>query len=422
MQMMPGLLQPLSSPSASYISTVHVSAPYATTGTLSRSRRQHAGLETISSHLATSVAQSSCSSFAAVAISATLCAAAGGSSRRQVGRRKQIALQADNSEGPSSLLGRRQLLSAASTTWITLPAAASASSALTAPEVVKSLWGPGLSEGEDVERWVAAFAADGIYEDLYYAEPAKGHAALRELIRQKELPKGSRLVLDHVSDGKQSCGFTWHVEQQGVGTGQRGLAFVRLDPQTGKVSYVREVGEPLFKAGELTEQLLTALTKDQAPPQRKPASGPPQNPKTAKEVVKYLYGDVQQSGGDAVRFYADNVVYEDMNYEKPFIGKAAVEGFLKRFEAIQGVTFVLEEVSDGDVAVGFTYRIEIAGQPRGIRGATYYEVDGNGKVIYVRDVPESATKPPPVQLAARFLQPGLRRLAPAEALPGDIGR
>lgn len=46
--------------------------------------------------------------------------------------------------------------------------------------------------------------------------------------------------------------------------------------------------------------------------------------------VKYLYGDVQKAGGDAVRFYADDVVYEDMNYETPFVGKSAVEGFLKR--------------------------------------------------------------------------------------------
>ena len=46
--------------------------------------------------------------------------------------------------------------------------------------------------------------------------------------------------------------------------------------------------------------------------------------------VKYLYGDVQKAGGDAARFYADDVIYEDMNYETPFTGQSAVEGFLKR--------------------------------------------------------------------------------------------
>lgn len=48
------------------------------------------------------------------------------------------------------------------------------------------------------------------------------------------------------------------------------------------------------------------------------------------------------------------------------------------FQNIQGVTFNLEEVSDGDQAVGFTYTIEIAGQPRGIRGITYYQATNKG--------------------------------------------
>ena len=43
------------------------------------------------------------------------------------------------------------------------------------------------------------------------------------------------------------------------------------------------------------------------------------------------------------------------------------------------MTFNLEEVSDGDQAVGFTYTIEIAGQPRGIRGITYYQAKGQTK-------------------------------------------
>ena len=222
----------------------------------------------------------------------------------------------------------------------------------TAPEVVKTLWAGGLSKGEDLDAWTAAFAADCLYEDLYYGQPATGRDELRSLLQDKLLPKGARMILDHVSDGRSSCGFTWHIEQEGVGTGQRGLCFLRLN-SSGKVAYVREVGEPLFKAGVLTEQLLQALTKDQPKKVRAP-SGPSksnqQNPRTAGDVVKYLYGDVQQTGGDAVQFYAEDVVYEDMNYETPFVGKSAVEGFLNRFQDIEGVTFVLEEVSDGDQA------------------------------------------------------------------------
>jgi len=286
-----------------------------------------------------------------------------------------------------------------------------------APELVKDLWGKGLRSGEDLSLWKTFLAEDCVYEDLYYAEPARGKQEVLELIQQKLLPANSGLFLDSISDGKLSCGFTWHIEEKGVGIGQRGLCYVRLNSK-GQVAYVRDLGEPLFKAGELTEKLLEALTKDQPLPERPAMVGPPQTPRTAGAIVKYLYGDVQKAGGDAVRFYADDVVYEDMNYETPFVGKSAVEGFLKRFQNIQGVTFNLEEVSDGDQAVGFTYTIEIAGQPRGIRGITYYQVNDAGKVCYVRDVPESASKPPPVQQIARALRPGLRKLQTAVPFPG----
>lgn len=287
--------------------------------------------------------------------------------------------------------------------------------ALKAPEVVRELWGKGLRTGEDLSQWKQLLAADCVYEDLYYQDAAKGKDEVLKLIGQKLLPSNSQLIIDDISDGQKSCGFTWHIEEKGVGIGQRGIGYVRLN-SAGEVVYVRDLGEPLFKAGELTEKLLEALTKDQPIPER-PATGPPQTPRTAGAIVKYLYGDVQKAGGDAARFYADDVIYEDMNYETPFIGQSAVEGFLKRFQNIQGVTFNLEEVSDGDQAVGFTYTIEIAGQPRGIRGITYYQVNDFGKVCYVRDVPESASKPPPVQQLARLLRRGLQKLQPAQPFP-----
>ena len=240
------------------------------------------------------------------------------------------------------------------------------------------------------------------------------------------------MILDHVSDGRSSCGFTWHIQQEGVGTGQRGLCFLRLN-SSGEVVYVRELGEPLFKAGVLTEQLLQALTKDQPKKLRAASSATQKTPTTAPGIVKYLYGDVQESGGDAVRFYADDVVYEDMNYDTPFVGKTAVEGFLNRFQDIEGVTFVLEEVSDGEKArscnkdtlrkermafdelvscpltctgrglhlshrcgravpgsVDETVRTKticcpfcspLTCRPRGIRGVTFYEIDDQGKAF-----------------------------------------
>ena len=113
-----------------------------------------------------------------------------------------------------------------------------------APELVKDLWGKGLRSGEDLSLWKTFLAEDCVYEDLYYAEPARGKQEVLELIQQKLLPANSGLFLDSISDGKLSCGFTWHIEEKGVGIGQRGLCYVRLNSK-GQVAYVRDLGEPL---------------------------------------------------------------------------------------------------------------------------------------------------------------------------------
>ena len=113
-----------------------------------------------------------------------------------------------------------------------------------APEVVRELWGKGLRTGEDLSQWSQLLAEDCIYEDLYYAEATKGKQEVMKLIGQKLLPANSQLMVDDISDGQSSCGFTWHVEQQGVGIGQRGLCYVRLN-SAGEVAYVRDLGEPL---------------------------------------------------------------------------------------------------------------------------------------------------------------------------------
>lgn len=116
---------------------------------------------------------------------------------------------------------------------------------LKAPEVVRELWGKGLRIGEDLSSWSTFLAEDCIYEDLYYQEPARGKEEVLKLIRQKLLPSNSELILESISDGNRSCGFTWRIEEKGVGIGQRGLCFVRLN-SAGQVAYVRDLGEPLY--------------------------------------------------------------------------------------------------------------------------------------------------------------------------------
>eukprot|EP00438_Fugacium_kawagutii_P006716 Skav219128 [mRNA] locus=scaffold1574:541717:542328:+ [translate_table: standard] len=116
---------------------------------------------------------------------------------------------------------------------------------LKAPEVVRELWGKGLRVGEDLSSWSTFLAEDCIYEDLYYQEPARGKEEVLKLVRQKLLPSNSGLILESISDGNRSCGFTWRIEEKGVGIGQRGLCFLRLN-SAGQVAYVRDLGEPLY--------------------------------------------------------------------------------------------------------------------------------------------------------------------------------
>merc|ERR1711972_1253148 len=123
--------------------------------------------------------------------------------------------------------------------------------------------------------------------------------------------------------------------------------------------------------------------------------------------------------------------------EEPFVGRAALEAFLAnfratQFRAINKVTFEVEDTSEGERAVCFTYLIRIPGRPRGtlmtgidaIKGVAYLEVDDDGKICFVRDIPQSSESPAASQLASirkdggglrRFLEGGDTRL-------GGVGR
>lgn len=304
------------------------------------------------------------------------------------------------------------------------------------------------------------FALDCLYEDLHYAFPvlARGPSSLAGQ-HKKERPPGTRFVIDRISDGFEACGIVWHIESdgdEGVEVVERGLTFARID-KDGRLCYVREIGEPSFKSGltpETFQQLRGSSTAARASsPALSPASAPgpsrPQlltegrAPSTARDMLRFLYGEAPSSRGQAVPadlsgLFADKVVYEDLNYERPFVGRAAVERFLADVRATQaskidGVTFEVEDTSDGLRAVCFTYLLRVPGRPRGtlltgvdaIKGVVYLEVDSDGRIIFVRDVPQSSESPAPLQLATvrkdggglrRFLEGGDTRLGGAGRL------
>ena len=124
--------------------------------------------------------------------------------------------------------------------------------------------------------------------------------------------KGKGYVrIDRISDGSSACGFAWTwVSSDGKEEGLRGTTFIELNDD-GLISYVREIPEPIYKPGDLTVELLKAVTKGAV------ASPPPpyetKTPRSASQVAKYLFNEVQ--GGDideSMRLFEDSIVYRDL--------------------------------------------------------------------------------------------------------------
>ena len=49
---------------------------------------------------------------------------------------------------------------------------------------------------------------------------------------------------------------------------------------------------------------------------------------------------------EALTFFADEVLYEDFNFEAPFRGRESVRAFLTEFD-IPGLKFIPRDISDG---------------------------------------------------------------------------
>jgi len=261
------------------------------------------------------------------------------------------------------------------------------------------------------KQWLDSFSADATVEDLYLNENPTGIAGVRAYLENKS--GCGRLVIDRCSDGDRSCGFTWHL-QENEAVGLRGTTFVQLDEQ-GKVCYLREICEPLFKPGDLTVELLKAIggdnvaTFDQA--ERR-------EPKGASDICRYLWKELQGNAPpkECLTFFADKVLYEDFNYELPLRGKEEVGDFLEKFAKIKALKFVAERFSDGSRACCFTWNVEIVGAPEDaprIKGISFYELNDAGKITYVRDIPESSN---PFQGLVAMAQPKLRVLLPRSSV------
>ena len=280
-------------------------------------------------------------------------------------------------------------------------------------------------------------AANAVYEDCYMPQPITGPTAIREhmlfKVGQRKGKDDAGFRIDMISDGDSACGFAW-TWTCGDEEGLRGTTFVELN-DAGEIQFVREIPEPLFKPGDATKDLLQAVTAGIEPTPKPDFES--QTPTTASGIARYLYEEVQGGSVDeAMRFFGPDVEYRDFNYEEMLNGKEEVRGFIEDF-SFPGITFRPQRFDDGVLSCCFCWEVVIADAPETIKGMSLYRIDpgefleilffsissliyisqydrifstiiAETRLInYVRDVPESAVKPPILGKLARDLRPGL---------------
>jgi hypothetical protein len=245
-----------------------------------------------------------------------------------------------------------------------------------------------------------------VYEDCFEPQPIVGKTPVTNHILAKVAARQSKggFRLDRISDGSSACGFAW-TWTSGSEEGLRGTTFIELN-DNGEIHYVREIPEPIYKPGDATVQLLKAVTQGYEP--KPPKEYEKRTPTVANEVVRYLFNDVQGSSVDeSMRFFDESIVYRDFNYESLWKGTDQVRKFIEDFN-FPGIEFRAQRIDDGIDSCCFTWEVAIADAPETIKGISFYELNTTtGKVNYVRDVPESAIKPPILGKLARQLRPGL---------------
>ena len=268
------------------------------------------------------------------------------------------------------------------------------------------------------QKFSDSCAIDVIYEDCYEPQPVRGRNAVAVHLRERIASRtaGGRdagFRIDKISDGSLACGLAW-TWTSGDLEGLRGTTFVELNGQN-QIQYVREIPEPLLKPGDFILDVLKTVTADAIP--KPPPDYVQQTPKKANEIAKYLFNEVQGSSPEeAMRFFSESILYRDFNYEEVLRGKAEVQKFIEDF-SFRGITFATQRFDDGDDSTCFTWEVILEEAPEGsaIKGISFYEVDPDSSLVtYVRDVPESGIKPPPLGKLARQLRPALGVFQPVQ--------
>lgn len=292
-----------------------------------------------------------------------------------------------------------------------------------AEETIRSLWGKqgGFVDPDEI---AAACSEDVVWEDMRLKASVFGREAVASLLRE-QIPKGTMIMLDRVADGVQSSGFTWTrgcagSSNEEIKFGLRGTTFVRLN-EAGLIECVKELSEPLFKPGDMMLKLLQAATKNVARPEKNPTFTSA-TPTSCTDIVNYIWNEAYPKDApvdEAMRFYSDAIVYQDFNYQDPIVGIKDVESFSREWGDFPGIQFRIQDLSEGDISCCFTWRVTVNGK-EGPQGISFYETDGHGKIIYIRDTPSPTIKPTPLGTLAKLLRPRLRVFRSRKDLVGGL--
>jgi hypothetical protein len=168
-----------------------------------------------------------------------------------------------------------------------------------------------------------------------------------------------------------------------------------------------------LKPGGATAKLLKAVAKVPEGASKKVLTS--RTPRGASDVVKYLWLEVQgceEFKNEALTYFTDDILYEDVNFDIPFVGTRQVNEFLDEFD-IPGLSFNPLTISDGADACCFTWEVDLNMDSNAtkVRGISFYEADNSGKISYIRDIPGSASSPVLANIAAK-LNPALRTFRP----------
>ncbi|KAL9227173.1 hypothetical protein vseg_002897 [Gypsophila vaccaria] len=129
---------------------------------------------------------------------------------------------------------------------------------------------------------------------------------------------------------------------------------------------------------------------------------------SGSEVVRRFYAGI--NGGDigaVENLIAENCVYEDLIFPRPFVGRKTIIEFFGKFIDVTSndLQFVIDAISEEDSsAVGVTWHLEWKGKVFPFsKGCSFYQlvvVNGSRQIIYARDSVEPAIKPGETALVA----------------------